>query len=99
MINFRFNITRLCNRIKSLMHKNDSYVDSVDFSASAPNDIESIDDRQDPNGEEYRVFFGYVNTGELSKALEEQGYCKERIDRFLKRYGFNEYYFYPTFYI
>ena len=40
-------------------------------------------DRQDPTGYELHKGFGVANTDNLRKKLREEGFCEERINRFI----------------
>ena len=71
-------IENISESIKSCVHEEEpvSHVISKNVRFTA--------DRKDPNGYEWHKGVGFVHADYLRKILREEGFCEERINRFIR---------------
>lgn len=74
-----YTFTFICD----LFNPKKSYYEELSEKFDIPKNIRFTHDRQDPTGYELHKGFGVANTDNLREKLREEGFCEERINRFI----------------
>lgn len=73
-------IENISESIKDCVHEEES------VSHVISKNVRFTADRKDPNGYERHKGVGIVDADDLRKTLQEEGFCEERINRFIRDY-------------
>lgn len=74
-------IENISESIKSWVHKEEPVLPVKILKIS-----DFTNDRKDPNGYEWHKGVGAIDADRLRKILREEGFCEERINRFIRDY-------------